>query len=508
MSSARNVRRRTARKGASCALAAACATLSSAAHADLGDQVFLLRASDGQGGGSNPFETGDRFGASVAIDSGILLIGAPQYDINRFTRPGATGAAYLFDLESGQELRKLTPSDGAESDSFGEAVELRGDLALIGAPLHDDGGRSDSNRGAAYFFDASTGEELTKIVPPSQTFGDRFGSSVEIEGDLAAIVAAMDRELGLAAGAVYLYDLSDPSEPILRSKIVAPDGGQGHNFGGGIVDSSAHGVAIDGDRMIVGASGDSERASRAGAAYIYDISDPASPIFVEKITADDAEANDGFGRVVDIDGGIAIAGARSDSDAGQSSGSAYLFDAATGQQLHKLTASDASAQDRFGQSVAIDNGTAVIGASFYQDSYGAAYIFEADSGDELAKITPSDARWGKQFGWSVTIENGNAIVGADEAFFFGLDLVAGPGSAYVFDAGSSSDCPADLTGPGGDGVPDGTLTSDDFFFYLGLFAAGDPQADLTGPGGGGEPDGSLTSDDFFFYLGLFAQGCP
>jgi len=69
-------------------------------------------------------------------------------------------------------------------------------------------------------------------------------------------------------------------------------------------------------------------------------------------------------------------------------------------------------------------------------------------------------------------------------------------------------CPADLTGPGGDGVPDGTLTSDDFFFYLGLFADGDLAADLTGPGGDGVPDGNLTSDDFFFYLGLFAQGCP
>jgi len=69
-------------------------------------------------------------------------------------------------------------------------------------------------------------------------------------------------------------------------------------------------------------------------------------------------------------------------------------------------------------------------------------------------------------------------------------------------------CPADLTGPGGDGVPDGNLSSDDFFFYLGLFSSGDPQADLTGPGGDGVPDGNLTGDDFFFYLGQFAAGCP
>jgi len=72
----------------------------------------------------------------------------------------------------------------------------------------------------------------------------------------------------------------------------------------------------------------------------------------------------------------------------------------------------------------------------------------------------------------------------------------------------TDDCPADLTGPGGDGEPDGTLTADDFFFYLGLFSDGDLAADLTGPGGDGEPDGSLTADDFFFYLGLFAAGCP
>jgi len=69
-------------------------------------------------------------------------------------------------------------------------------------------------------------------------------------------------------------------------------------------------------------------------------------------------------------------------------------------------------------------------------------------------------------------------------------------------------CPADLTGPGGDGDPDGNLTADDFFFYLGLFADGNLDADLTGPGGDGVPDGNLTADDFFFYLGLFAAGCP
>jgi len=42
------------------------------------------------------------------------------------------------------------------------------------------------------------------------------------------------------------------------------------------------------------------------------------------------------------------------------------------------------------------------------------------------------------------------------------------------DIAQGTACPPDLTGPGGDGVPDGDLTADDFFFYLGLFAQGCP----------------------------------
>jgi len=89
-----------------------------------------------------------------------------------------------------------------------------------------------------------------------------------------------------------------------------------------------------------------------------------------------------------------------------------------------------------------------------------------------------------------------------------VDFSTIDGQQFALVPAPGEQCPPDLTGPGGDGVPDGNLTADDFFFYLGLFSAGDPQADLTGPGGDGVPDGNLTADDFFFYLGLFAAGCP
>jgi len=72
---------------------------------------------------------------------------------------------------------------------------------------------------------------------------------------------------------------------------------------------------------------------------------------------------------------------------------------------------------------------------------------------------------------------------------------------------STAPCPADLTGPGGGGEPDGVIDASDFFFYLGLFAAGESGADIAGPGGGG-PDGVIDATDFFAYLTLFSNGCP
>jgi len=71
-----------------------------------------------------------------------------------------------------------------------------------------------------------------------------------------------------------------------------------------------------------------------------------------------------------------------------------------------------------------------------------------------------------------------------------------------------ADCPPDLTGRAGNGVSDGAVDANDFFFYLQLFADSDSRADLTGPGGDGVPDGVIDANDFFFYLQLFAAGCP
>ncbi len=86
----------------------------------------------------------------------------------------------------------------------------------------------------------------------------------------------------------------------------------------------------------------------------------------EKLTGDDTSPGDYFGGSTDIDGDTVVVGASGDDDDGSNSGSAYVFrrSGATWIQQAKLTSNDASWGDNFGNSVSIDGDTVVVGAKY------------------------------------------------------------------------------------------------------------------------------------------------
>jgi hypothetical protein len=91
-------------------------------------------------------------------------------------------------------------------------------------------------------------------------------------------------------------------------------------------------VALRGDLALIGAWGDDDAwpwdpEYQSGAAYVFDVSDPANPVQLAKLLADDADEDDRLGEAVSIHGGIALAGASNNSDMGWQSGSAYIFQA-------------------------------------------------------------------------------------------------------------------------------------------------------------------------------------
>ena len=153
----------------------------------------------------------------------------------------------------------------------------------------------------------------------------------------------------------------------------------------------------------------------AGLAW----SAPATAQTEFKLTASDAAAHDRFGQSVSIDGDYAIVGANGNDDAGTGSGSAYIFvrSGTNWTQQAKLTASDAAEGDHFGTSVSISGDYAIVGAHANDDggSYsGSAYIFvrSGTNWTEQAKLTASDANGADEFGISVSIDGDYAIVGA------------------------------------------------------------------------------------------------
>ncbi len=302
-------------------------------------------------------DSDDDFGNSVSLSGTLALVGAKNDDDNGFT-----GSAYVFDATTGQQLHKLLAGDGAQGDEFGCSVSLDGGLALVGARGDDDNGLTS---GSAYLFDTATGQQLHKLLPTDGSIEDRFGSSVSLSGDLALIGAGTDDDNGKNSGSAYVFDATTGQQ---LHKLLPADGVAWAEFGCS--------VSLDGHLALVGAYGDYVNYSYSGSAYVYDASTGQQ---LRKLLASDGPSYF-FGYSVSLDGGLALVGAWWDDDNGSGSGSAYVFVATTGQRLRKLLPSDGATDDHFGYSVSIHEGGALAGAPDDDDNgynAGSAYVFDA-----------------------------------------------------------------------------------------------------------------------------------
>lgn len=145
------------------------------------------------------------FGVSVSLDGDRALVGA-NLD-NELS--GGAGAAYLFREEDGGwvEEAKLTASGGAGFFLFGGAVALSGTHAMVGAqnwfPPNGDA------PGKAFLFeydsDAEAWIETAGFEPDSGKAGDRFGFAVDMQGEVF-LIGAPERSTEVAgSGTVYSY---------------------------------------------------------------------------------------------------------------------------------------------------------------------------------------------------------------------------------------------------------------------------------------------------------------
>ncbi|MCZ8343103.1 MAG: FG-GAP repeat protein [Leptospira sp.] len=372
-------------------------------------------------------ELDDRFGVSVGISGDTIVVGAIFEDSNQITitnGPNASinntlsnsGAAYVFQRSGSSWTQQayLKPTNTGVDDQFGISVAISGDTIAVGAFLEDSNqtsitnGSSASidnsalNAGAVYVFQrtGTAWVEQAYLKASNAQTEDRFGISVAISGD--TIVAGANLEDsnqttitngGVASsnnsasisGAAYVFQRTG-SAWAEQAYLKAPNGEANDQFG--------EDVAIDGDRIVVGAfsessnqititngttaSGDNS-ANLAGAAYVFQRTGSAwsNQAYLK---APNTGADDRFGIALAIEGDTILVGAifedsnmttitngasASEDNSSSNSGAVYVFQKRGSDWVHNayLKAPNADADDRFGNSVSISGDTIIVSAN-------------------------------------------------------------------------------------------------------------------------------------------------
>jgi hypothetical protein len=198
------------------------------------------------------------FGARLALSGDCLMVG--EYFDTDPNLGVTTGAVHVFERNGSgawAHAGRVVASDGTQNDLFGIALALHGDWAIIGAS----GDNAPTNgTGSAYAFERSasgTWLQRQKIQP--QVTGDHFGQAVALQGNRAVITSV---RASPDPGHASVYERGANGQWGFVADLTANDFTGWNGFGGS--------VALDGDRVLIGADIDPERGSRAGAAYVFE----------------------------------------------------------------------------------------------------------------------------------------------------------------------------------------------------------------------------------------------
>jgi hypothetical protein len=330
-------------------------------------QAAKLTAPDGGGGDFGG--GGDLFGRSVSISGNTVVVGAPYAG-------GEAGLAYVFtESASGwAQAAEFAASDGADSSAnFGTAVSVSGNTVVVGAPGADGGA------GGAYVFTepASGWANMTqtaKLTASDGAAGDYFGNSVSISGSTVVVGAPGNAADGSYGGASYVF--AEPgwgwTTMNQTAELTASDGTAGGCFG--------ESVSIDSNTVVVGGAGAAYVFTEPTSGWVSvpqmvqtaELTPSAYPsgvgtsVSISGNTVVVGGYNDGG---LNGSGGGAAAFVFTEPISGW---------VAT-DQAAALTASDGAPLDEFGCAVSISGSTIVVGAYNATigliSGQGAAYVF-------------------------------------------------------------------------------------------------------------------------------------
>lgn len=304
--------------------------------------------------------------------------------------------------------QKLDPAGNLAGDWLGWSVALWADTALIGAPFR-------ASQGSAYVYERTPGGWLgtQELVSADPDGGHRFGMSLALCGATALIADPWDDDQGAFSGSVHVFERRSGAW-VPTQKLLASNGKPSHQFGSS--------VALD-QRLAVVTGGRS--------AYVFE---RTASGWVESARLTGAGQDTPFGSVAVSESTILLGTPWSDAPLFQS-GRVYCFERnpAGWVQTRVLVPSDPGFQGHFGASLAIWGHRALIGAPWRQlpTGEGAVYVFERGPSGwaQTAQLFDASGHYDDRFGESVALEEGRALIGAPYADL-GRDTI---GAAFLFE---------------------------------------------------------------------------
>jgi len=194
------------------------------------------------------------FGEAVAVHGDYIIAG----DYKDWTLGEEAGSLYVYHYNgtNWSGLQKLYASDGYADEQFGYSVDIQDDFFVAGAPWNN-------GRGAAYIF-RNTGNywlEAAILKGDSMGQGDRVGYHVSLDTGKFVMGAPGDDDMGLEAGAAYLFKYQ-ATHWYRIEKLYALTPGVGDKFG--------NSVSVSGDNLLITAYQADSPGFNSGAAYMYE----------------------------------------------------------------------------------------------------------------------------------------------------------------------------------------------------------------------------------------------
>ena len=206
--------------------------------------------------------SGDYFGGSVAVDSGVIFVGAYGDD---YLSKIDSGSVFTFrkNTDTWDYESKIMPNDSSATDLFGYSVAADGGYLVVGAPRDDDKGK-DSGSAYIFKFNGTAWIQEAKLVASDGGIEDAFGTSVDIDNGRIIVGSKENTHSGkINVGAAYVFRLVSGTWT-QEAKLTNGDLGKQYDYFG-------TDVSIDDEQIVVAAKGFdlNETVVNVGAVYSF-----------------------------------------------------------------------------------------------------------------------------------------------------------------------------------------------------------------------------------------------